>query len=296
MQLTRNAFLIAAVTISASRLARPHGLLGVVLLGSAAALPAYGQDQGASGAIGTASIACQYVLASTGGGEKFFRTCISTTGNVVQFHSPQGVGDAINTGTVIEGYAVCDDGAGGEPTQGWHAGVHGWDSAEGSAGFGAPILLSQTATSVTIRRFTVDGVYRLDQRFTRDVSRRETTVQMTLTNVSPIRRTQVLLARYVDLDVDGILDNKWDIARSSVWARATGGGNGVTLNATTVEVAPRTVVLETFDTLNTQTKRGCFASPLVPPNSGDLTGRIIYPIGTLAAGATKTVRFVYRRQ
>jgi hypothetical protein len=75
---------------------------------------------------------------------------------------------------------------------------------------------------------------------------------------------------------------------------------GLMLSALTFSQT-HTAFVEKFDDWDpegagAQTARKCTAmAQTVPTASGDYVARVTYTLGTLAAGASKTVEFIYRR-
>ena len=259
--------------------------IGLAVLVAALIAPAIGLSAQDQTPVSDQSTVCQYPIANSGSGEKFFRACISTTSNLVDLRYPAGSLNHVG-GDIVEGYAVCDS-----------AGVHGWDSANGGAGFNAPVVLASSSSSVTISRTTTSGVYELIQKWTRDVSERDVTVLMTLKNRTAVTRTGVTLSRYADIDADENSSGQFfDRTNYSIWGRAV---NGVSMNATSAEV-PHNLFLEFYSSLSTGaatgTKTGCTPAAQAAPNTGDLAGRINYTIGNLNALKSTAVKVTYRRQ
>jgi hypothetical protein len=245
--------------------------------------PAFAQQPPSGG--DEASTACTWTF-TAGGGDKLLRYCVSSHGNVMQFETPAGI-EHIRTGTFIEGYAVCST----------SFGVHGWDQGDVESAWGALAFSGLSASGVTVTRTTLDGRLRLEMKFTRDTKEMETTIAVTVTNLTAATIAGVQYSRYADFDRSGA----WDRTGTSVWESGAGNGVGTTLNGITFDV-PSTTGIETFNNLDRSndgvgSSNTCATGTQVAtPAAGDNTARVTYNIGNLAAGKKKVVTFVYRRQ
>ena len=96
---------------------------------------------------------CAYTFTNAGPNNSYMEFCVSTNGNIISFQSPSGI-EYLDLGTLSEGYGICD----------FATGLFYYDYADyGASGFGAPTLVSHTATLVTIKRITTDGAWTLTQ-------------------------------------------------------------------------------------------------------------------------------------
>ena len=222
----------------------------------------------------------------SGAGLSYFQTCISNTGNVYQMVSPAGTLDNIAS----EGYALCSSSG---TYVSWGFGLS--NSAE--LGFLAPT----TATTSSNVRMTSDGRFRVSQTFLRDTVEKELIITMTVRNMLTVPVTGVYLSRFVDPDIQGATGDYAVDTLSSVFIFDPDTGNrGVLLSALTYVVPGGQVVssrsegISTFNPLTGGCTGGSPPGPAFGGTAGDWTGRVTYYLGTLNAGASKIVKFVYR--
>ena len=156
-------------------------------------------------------------------------------------------------GAAVEGYGLCVNNT-----------LKAYDHACSGSGFGPPtVIAAQTATGMTIRRKSTDGLFPLDQKWSRDNTEHDLTEQMTLKILGPAA-SSVVLWRLADINVDftdgadnatGLYDrldrsnysiwfrdqvNEWDVVRMSVLTPGT--PHGVHVSASTIpESAPASV-------------------------------------------------------
>lgn len=225
-------------------------------------------------------------------GANYFKFCISEHGNFINLISPSP--QYHNFGR--EGYIACATGA-----------ANAYDGGFDEAGWGAATATQPGGPKtfpLTIKRTSTDGKLELTQTFNWDTAQKEVLIQMVLKNVSAGSLTLVKLARYFDYDLDSSSarddndDDIYDQDSDSVWGRDSGTGaghHGVMLTALTF-VQGHTTAVQSFTDFVTD-QGSCTASPVatVPTAPGDYGGRVTYSLGTLAAGASKTVAVLYRR-
>jgi len=155
--------------------------------------------------------------------------CLTANGNLVSLQSP-GTVEHIRSISYppVEGYTLCVNGA-----------LKAYDTAISSFSFGPPsVIAAQTASGITIRRKTLDGTFQLDQKWSRDNTERDLTVQMTLKNLGP-PVNGVELGRVADFNVDISLDDviydRFDRTRNTLWFRdPINGRDGVTMKLLTL--------------------------------------------------------------
>jgi hypothetical protein len=254
----------------------------------------------------TASGACFASIAS-GAGATALTVCLSDHGNIVQWTTPAGVEHSIKN----DGYVLCSLGAAaGAPV------VHGWDAGISTEdGFGPPVIDQPNGANtlpLLITRTTDDGVFRLDQRFARDATEKDLTISMTVTNLSRTTRSRVQLGRYFGMSPNHQTNSPNNASTTSdsvfLWddpnqpfVDAPGLVYGVMLTALSYGTPHRPVV-EDHDAWNPEDddgpQRGKSCSPI---NFGgpridllDLRGRVTYDLGSLAAGRSRRVSFLYR--
>jgi hypothetical protein len=215
--------------------------------------------------------------------------CRSDCGNLAQFTAPDTFE---RVGAVGEGYALCSD-----------VRAHGYDVGSYHTGFGAPTISQPNGANtfpLTITRRTADGVFDLTQTFTGDSVEEDVTVTMTVKNVSGSPVPGVKLSRYFDGDVDGTLfDDRYGRTADAVWGWNEATGHGLMLAAQTLARA-HTTGAEQFALWDPISGGGgsaqsCAGGSSASATPADYVGRVNYELGTIAAGASVTVKFQYRR-
>ncbi len=161
-----------------------------------------------------ATSTCSYNFTS-GTNKTFLSFCVTVNGNIAQLATPVAR-EHIAVATAGEGYGVCDNAAG----------VAYFDYAGygDSGNWGAPTLVSQTATAVKIARTTSDGVFTLTQTITKVASPPSVNVAMLLKNNTAVARS-IFLIRYADVDVSGTTSNNFDATDSSAFGWNSSGSS-----------------------------------------------------------------------
>lgn len=230
-----------------------------------------------------------------GSGPNYFRVCVSPHGNISYLWSPAGYYH-INVGN--EGYVVCGTGV----ATAYDAGnvESGWNQAANIVQPGGP----HTYPIITTRQST-DGKLELKQTIDINLAEKEILITMALKNISGAQITNVKLARYFDGDISHYsrgggqdFPDIYDRDADAVWGKDDGAGPGhhsLTLAALTLGQSHTAAVETAADYQNTRSTCTPAAVPTVPTSPGDYTGRLTYNLGTLNAGATRTVKFIYRR-
>lgn len=228
------------------------------------------------------SVNCSTTI-SAGSGSSRFTTCFSNDGNVLQFTVPDG-NEHIRAGALAEGYLLCRGN-----------GRVDVDLAEFEIGF-LPSTITQpngpNTLPLTSTRRTNDNSLRLRQKFTVQ-SPNTVLVEMTVTNTSSAAIPDVQIARFVDADVDVALTrfvNDFSIQRRTVVAEnnLTPDGGSLLLSAPfSSNARPSIGVFSRYPS-------DCSDEITTSPVLGiDGFSKVVVPVGTLAAGASATVRFVY---
>jgi hypothetical protein len=218
------------------------------------------------------STACTHLFGSGN-----LKWCVNEHGNLMQFESPAGQ-EHIRIGGFQEGYVLCVNG---------DAATY-YDNGLGETGWFPPVLVAKTTTSVTIDRTTNDGKFKLTQKWTRDSTERDLTVQMTLLNLGPA--VNVKLARNSDIDANNDPpDDRYDASRYGAWVRDV---DGVAMYGLTLSPAP-TSVIEGVSLSSAK----CNPIPAaVPGGPGDPGVYVIYNFGEMKTNAKKIVKVGYRAQ
>jgi len=225
------------------------------------------------------STACTYSFTASN-----IKWCLNANGNLVSLQSP-GTIEHIRwgSGDALEGYILCFNDA-----------LRAYDNAFYSAGFGPPtVIAAKTATGITIRRKTLDGAFQLDQKWSRDNTERDLTLQMTLKNLSG-PAANVELGRVTDVNVDVSIDNRspdlFDRTRNTLWFRdPVNGRDGVTMKLLTLNPNYYVVVAKYVS------DRQCNYPQLdFPGGPLDVMGYARFSFGTMSSGAQKVVKLGYR--
>lgn len=217
----------------------------------------------------------------SGSSATFTRACISSHGNVSSFESPQ-TKEHIRAGVIGEGYAICSNNG---------STVHGWDAGHAESSWGA----TTSAAGPVITRSTSDGAFKIKQSYAFNGPETELRITMAVTNTSGSSKSNVLLSRYFDGDVDSTGSERGALTSASVFEWLEFPGHGLKLTASTFATQHRGSV-ESFGNWAGGTEQGCTPNALTTPaGPTDLTGRMNYLLGSIANGATKTVVYTYER-
>jgi hypothetical protein len=233
--------------------------------------------------------------------------CISNHGNLVGFASPARFDgmelfvpiEHIRVGVIGEGYALCDLNS---TTRSFDAGFD--EAAWGESTVSQPN--GPNTLPLTITRTTLDGRFRLIQSFSRDTSRKEILIGMSVKNLSSTT-AHVVLARYADFDIDGTSGTDiFSRSNSSVFALEQ---NAMSLTSTVspfTGVSVFTAVEKKSDwspLVGTGTHTGCSPIPQTTPTAGqigapgpgDYVARLTFGF-FLSSGQSRGVVVAYRRQ
>ncbi|HTT22750.1 MAG TPA: hypothetical protein VMG82_27725 [Candidatus Sulfotelmatobacter sp.] len=133
---------------------------------------------------------CTYNFTVPGKLNSYLSFCVTVNGNIVSLQSPSGF-DQIAQGGAAEGYGICDA----------STGVSYYDWAYFDSGtWGAPVLVSSTASAVKIARTTTDGLWTLTQTIAKQAGVQPfAKITMALKNNTGIAKTAYLV-RYADID------------------------------------------------------------------------------------------------
>jgi hypothetical protein len=233
--------------------------------------------------------ACAYTFTSGTGGS-LFRFCVTASGNVIYLETGQGVEHIYHggQGVVEEGYAVCAD---SNPAP-WYYGQY-YDTFESLGAYWKfPVLVS--LNPLIIDRTTVDDGFRLRQTFFPNAKDQELVIEMKLTNLSKISRTNVVLKRMADLDVDYThQDDLWDRSFSSVWARNAARNAAVTLRAfpNALSTIPNFAAVEYAGI-----GYPCMTDSHPTPEVGDYAGHVGALLGTMLPNTVRTLKVKYSPQ
>jgi len=223
---------------------------------------------------------------------------VSTGGNITSFASPneaKGSYEHIGVGAIGEGYVLCYNG--GSPA---------YDLGESSSGWAAP-----TTTSSAVTRNTLDGKITMIQNFNLMVGTSTVptffTVQMTLVNRTSQTLNNVVLRRQVDFDIDtggtagwaGFLSNhtrtKGTVSAFHDPVEAPTGKESHGIMMMVMQSGGKWETRVTNSILDST----CNPTPAPLGASfvarGDYGDTMIFPIGSIPGGGSKTVSLRYMR-
>lgn len=229
----------------------------------------------------------------------YLKFCVSADGVIANFESPKiSTGFAFTEMGGEEGYAIGSACGTASPV------TNGFDGGFIENGFGAPTIAQPNGSNtfpLTITRSTMDGVFQLTQSYSRNSGEDEAIISMTLKNVSANPVSNVLLTRYFR-DYLGITAQIGGRTFDSVWDWFS---YGLSLEALSFNTPHVTLLEDGFTWANFPQSGsmgdGCMTASQVntstptAPNTNGWAGRVVYELGTLNAGASKTVKVSYRR-
>jgi hypothetical protein len=155
-----------------------------------------------------ATNACSFTF-TTGSGETFLKYCVTANGNITEFEAPQGF-EHIRHGAIGEGYGLCD--------QSTNAEYFDYADFGDSPNWGAPTVVSQSATSVKITRTTADGIWTLTQTITQVAGTPPSArVAMSIRNNSSVDRT-IFVVRWTDAEPDHLFSSSMGATSNSAFA------------------------------------------------------------------------------
>jgi hypothetical protein len=229
---------------------------------------------------------CTYTF-SSGTNNTSLQFCVTVNGNIAQLATPLAR-EHIAVGTIGEGYAICDV----------NAAVAYYDYADfgDSGNWGAPTLVSQTATMVKIARSTMDGIWTLTQTITQVAGTQSVKVVMALKNHTATPKL-VFLMRYADVDVSGTSSNNFDATSNSAFGWNSAGSSTPPFGLTVQNVG-NTVGLTWIPFIQNV---GGGPTPCVPGSHlvfGPLTATdgsiVMYYEGTVPKNGMRTVTMNYK--
>jgi hypothetical protein len=132
---------------------------------------------------------CSYYFTS-GSNNTYLSYCVTVNGNILNIVTPLG---QQMSGPGGEGYGVCNE----SPATEYHD-----YAADDTGNWNAPILLSQTASSVKIARTTSNGNWTLTQTITKVPATASIKIVMALKNNQAVSKVAYLV-RYADVYPDG---------------------------------------------------------------------------------------------
>jgi hypothetical protein len=232
-----------------------------------------------------------------GSGVNFLGVKVSDHGNLLSFESPAGQ-EAVSG----EGYTLCSNSG---------ATVHGYDVGLADVGFGTPTFAQPTAGALplTVTRNTTDGKFQLKQVWAKpDATEKDVTVTMTLKNLSSSTISDVFLTRSGNFNVGTSSNDRAALTGDSafLWDDRIGGPDS---SATGLQLTALTLAtLHGPDIASSANWAGGFGgdpryqsnrcddfTELTPVGSGNWAMRLVYKLGNMSAGQSKTVKYEYGR-
>ena len=266
-----NAFVVSLliVTVTAPVVAEEHGTFKDD--------PSSGQEAGGCAQAGTL--------------DAYFKTCTTNWGTLSEITSPFGE-DML----ALEGYALCS--------------LDGTKAVETGHGVGFGFGTPTTSTPTSNVRKTLDGKFQITQTFLRDAVEKEIIITVTIRNISTAAIQGVSFSRFFDADIyiggghdyagttrrSVFIWNKEDDIAPAGYSYNPEKDRGLELTARTYTF-PSQAQLVSYGSFNPLMDECLLKFPpdiIQPVSPNDWTGRLSYAIGTIAAGASKIVKFVYR--
>lgn len=218
---------------------------------------------------------------NSGAGLFSLQFCVTDNGNVARFATPIGI-EHIRTGTIGEGYGICDvssgveyaDYSGGGATNNWLA----------------PVITQPGGPNtfpLTIGRTTSDGIWQLRQTFTRSVGDRAVKIKMELFNQTAVSRA-VNLLRYADADANGLVNN---VFQATVFSAFASNINQVGVQLRDAGKQVNTPIVQTIPGVPRPCTPGANAAGLSFVGNGSL--ELVYQL-TVPKNGKKTINVLYR--
>lgn len=214
---------------------------------------------------------------TNGSGVTAFNWCFSDDGNIVSLEHSEGL-EHVAVGSITEGFCL----AAGFSTRGI---TYGTDP---NVGLEAPTYPSNTR----IQHKTIDGDFRIEQRFVQSAGGKEVIIIMKVVNISNSPINNIFLTRFIDADM----------------SNTTSGDRFIAANRSVAAMEPGSVRLELIPKTETFNANSLIYPDFLPrldgdcydatadntdEAEGDLSMGVQYQLGTIFPGSSKTVRFVY---
>lgn len=255
--------------------------LGAAVLLSVGVMTVAGAQQGSQQRSTVTRSLTQQSCFQSGSGATFFRPCVSVHGNVYSIQAPSGV-EHINIGGVFEGYGICSNTG------------YVYDAGATESGFGAQTISQPNGPNTfPLSIVRSGGGWRVTQTYARDATQREFNITMAVKNTTTSSKTNVLINRFFDGDIDNDPFNDiYDASLDAVWGREV---HALALQSVSLATT-HFVSIESYPELSGNLAGGVCSIPnnAGPTAPGDWAGVSTYSFSSIAAGATKTVKFTYR--
>lgn len=217
---------------------------------------------------------------SSGSGINLFSYCFSNDGNIVSIENSDGLEHVAN-GTITEGWCVSSGGVMRGATYG------------AGANFNLDPPFYPNARKVVHR--TSDGVLRVEQTFGQSAGNRIITIIMKVKNTTPNFISDVYVTRFIDADIGNTTGGDvWVSAGRSVAALEPGVARLELIPSTTSETANSMIYSSFFPSLDDLCYDFDADNTTEVLTGSDRSMGVLYQLGTVGPGMTKTVRFAYR--
>ncbi len=215
---------------------------------------------------------------TNGSGVTAFNWCFSDDGNVVSIEHSEGL-EHVNNGTITEGFCL----AAASSVRGI---TYGTDP---NVGLEPPTYPSSTR----IQHKTIDGEFRIEQRFVQSAGGKEVIIIMKVVNISSSPINDVFLTRFIDPDMSNTTSDDMFIAASRSVAALEPGSTRLELIPKTENFNANSLIYADF---LPELDGDCYdatADNLDEVGPADRSMGVHYQLGTIFPGSSKTVRFVY---
>lgn len=236
-----------------------------------------GQNIGGGGAITAAASSC-HQSRTNGSGISAFNWCFSEDGNVIMLEHSSGLEHIFN-GTITEGYCL----AAGFTMRGVTYG------SDANVGLEEPTHPSNTK----VVHKTLDGEFRIEQRFVQSAGGKEVIIIMKVKNISNSPINNVFLTRFIDPDMSNTTGNDMFVAASRSVAVMEPGSARLELIPKTENFNANSLIYSSFLPV---LDGDCYDAESDNRNEdgpGDRAMGVQYQLGTIFPDSSKTVRFVY---
>ena len=216
---------------------------------------------------------------SSGAGLTRFVWCFSNDGNVVKIEHSAGL-EHVRNGGYFEGFCLSSNSVN-----------HGYSLGDGgNVGLNAPTYPSASKVTHT----TTDGVWKIEQSFAQTTGQKLITITMKITNTSAVVQNNVYLTRGIDADVSGNFSEQPVHRRCTFGEAAHPGSARLELLPTSTAFVTNNMIYAGAVPVFNQFQ--CYDATADGTNSatGDLSMGVLYQLGSVLPGGSKTAKFVYQ--
>ncbi len=240
------------------------------------AVPPVSVTQPGSGASAATNCRVSY---TNGSGTNELSWCFSDDGNLVMLEHGDGV-EHVRLGDFIEGWCVSAGGTKRGET----------DGENGNVTLKPPSYPSPDK----VRHNTADGDLRVESRFSTSPGNKQIVVKMNVRNNTGAPLNNVFLTRFIDADISNTdFNDEWTSTVRSVTAHEPGSGM-LQLFPKTSEFNANSMIFSGHDPVLDNDCYDAAADATLSAPAGDRSMGVLYQLGTIFPGQTKTVQFVYR--